>query len=505
MNKKRICVIGGGPSGLVTVKELSNYHFDIVCYESRSEYGGVFKNVKEGGKSYDSLLLTVSNYFMAFSDFMPEGEERTYWTATEYRTYLKRYIDHFDISKYIQYSTEVIDVNDSNSKEITVTISQHGMTKTETFDHVIICSGVNKEPFIPAIKGLQDFNGEIIHSSKYINADYFKGKKVVCVGIGESGADIVHEISEVTNCQVVVRDYPNVVPRWIHGFTNDSFTSTCYYTLGKKGIDAFMKTKALYYLNNNMEDKSEVLIQTWISKRDSFIGKFLTKSDRFIKNIVDGKLQLRKGKIAQIEGNTITLDSGEVTTADCIVFNTGYSSTSFSSFFVKEDFSNPRKLFKHCIHPEYGDRISLVGWARPTQGGWPACSEMQARYISKLLSGEIQLKNREVMQETIKQDTHYYKDYFSYSNHIDSLINYPKFMQDLADLIGCNYKKIQLTDLKLSFKLFFGSHLSCFYRLDTANYKEKARKIIKSLPIAYSWRRIFVLLWFNLRYNLLKK
>lgn len=505
MNKKRICVIGGGPSGLVTVKELSKYDFDIVCYEARKEYGGVFKNIREGGQSYDSLLLTVSNYFMAFSDFLPEQEERRYWTADEYRAYLKKYIDHFEISKYIQYSSEVIGVEDVNGKETAVTIFQHGIKKTEHFDHVIICSGVNKDPFIPQIKGLQDFKGEVVHSSNYENADYFKGKKVVCVGIGESGADIVHEISEVTECEVVVRDYPNVVPRWINGFTNDSFTSTCYYTLGKKGIDAFMKTKAQYYLKNKSADKSEILIQTWISERDSFIGKFLTKSDRFIKNIVDGKLQLTKGKIAKIDGNNLFLDSGEVTSAECIVFNTGYDKSAFGNFFFKEDFSNPRKLFKHCIHPDYGLRVSLVGWARPTQGGWPACSEMQARYISKLLSGEVQLKERTVMQEIIKQDLEYYKEYFSYSSHIESLINYPKFMQDLAELIGCNYNKIQWTDWKLSFKLFFGSHLSCFYRLNTPNYKTKARKIIKALPVAYSWRRIFILLLFNLRYNFLKK
>jgi len=505
MNKKRICVIGGGPSGLVTVKELSNYDFDIICYESKSDYGGMFRSVKEGGKSYDSLLLTVSNYFMAFSDFMPEGEARTYWTATEYRAYLKRYIDHFDIAKYIQYSTEVVEVTDKNGIEVEVKVVQNGMETTVTFDHVIVCSGVNRDPFIPNIKGLQEFKGEVVHSSTYINADRFAGKNVICIGLGESGADIAHEISEVTPCEVLVRDYPNVVPRWINGFTNDSYTANCYYSLGKKGIDAFMKAKAAYYLNMKIGNEGELLVQSWIKERDSFIGKFLTKSDRFVNNVVTGKLKLTKGKIAHIEGNTITLESGEVRTADCIVFNTGYDKSLFDNFFFKKDFSNPRKLFKHSIHPDHGTRISLVGWARPTQGGWPACSEMQARYLAKLLSGEIQLTDKEVMQEIISEDYNYYKNYFSYSNHIDCLVCYPKFMQDYAKLIGCNYKKFYWNDLALSFKLFYGSHLSCFYRLGAANYKEKAKEIIKSLPVAYSWRRMFVLLWFNVRYNLLKK
>ena len=43
-SKKRVCIIGAGPSGLVALKEFSKNTevFDIVCFEQASDLGGVW-------------------------------------------------------------------------------------------------------------------------------------------------------------------------------------------------------------------------------------------------------------------------------------------------------------------------------------------------------------------------------------------------------------------------------------------------------------------------------
>ena len=38
----KICVIGAGLSGLVTIKELKEAGQDVVCYEQTAQTGGVF-------------------------------------------------------------------------------------------------------------------------------------------------------------------------------------------------------------------------------------------------------------------------------------------------------------------------------------------------------------------------------------------------------------------------------------------------------------------------------
>lgn len=497
MNTK-VCVIGAGPSGLVMIKELLDQGIDVKCFESFDSIGGAFRSIEKGGRSYDSVKLTVSNYFMAYSDFMPkEGEDRRYWSVSEYRKYLLKYMDHFNLGEHIYLSHKVISSKIEDDK-VVIDIVHKENKFTETFDHMIICTGSNFIPKRPNIAYEEKYKGVIYHSSQYVNADEFKGKDVLCIGLGESGADIVHEIGQVANsCEVIVRDFPNVIPRWINGSTNDSYTTTLFYTLKKKGIDSFMKFKSWYYLNfdKNIDD-TERLIQEWVAGRKSFMGKFFTKTDVFVKDILEGRVKLTKDKLKYFsESGLVTENRGEIN-ADVIIFNTGYK-TSFEEYSFGKYFENPRNLFKHMIHPKFGNRIGLIGWARPSQGGLPACSEMQARYMALLISGVNPLPEQKEMEASILKDIKYYDRFFDDSKNIKSLICYHKFMTDMGALIGCKPKLFHIKDFTLTKKLFFGSHISAFYRL---NENPKTKEIVKSLPIVYTKRRAMVLVLFILLY-----
>ena len=77
MSQKNICVVGAGPAGLTTIKQLLDEGHKVTCFEKNDNIGGVFKS----GNSYDTLRLTVSNYFMAYSDFMPLSEHLKIWSG----------------------------------------------------------------------------------------------------------------------------------------------------------------------------------------------------------------------------------------------------------------------------------------------------------------------------------------------------------------------------------------------------------------------------------------
>lgn len=495
--KKKVCVIGAGPSGLVMIKELLNKNVDVHCYESFNSVGGAFRSIEKGGRSYDSVKLTVSNYFMAYSDLMPiEGEKREYWSVAEYRDYLMRYIDKYDLLKHIHFSHQVVS-SSINDGKVVVNIANKRDEFTEIFDHLVICTGSNFKPKYPDLMYKNEYEGEIIHSSEYKNANEFKDKNVVCVGLGESGADVIHEIGQVANeCSVLVRDYPNVIPRYINGFTNDSFTTSFFYALKKKGIDSFMRLKSWYYLNFDKSlSEPERLIQKWIGKRKSFMGKFFTKTDVFVEDVLEGRVKLIKDEVKHFSKSGLISENRGELKADYIVFNTGYK-TSFEEYTFGKDFENPRNLYKQMIHPEYGNLISIVGWARPSQGGLPACSEMQARYMALLISNDMNLPTKEKMIDAIRNDTNFYEKYFEASIKLKSLVCYHRFMTDMGKLIGCRPKLMHLKDFALTRKLIFGSHIPAFYRLQETD----SRKVIKSLPIAYSKRRALVLLAFIIFY-----
>lgn len=109
---KTICVIGAGPSGLCTLKELLEEGHTVKCFEKYSKEGGAFYRSLNKGGVYDSTILTISNYHMAFSSLPPEqGEGRRFWTNDEYSTYLRRFANHFSLFEHIHFNTEVIKVS----------------------------------------------------------------------------------------------------------------------------------------------------------------------------------------------------------------------------------------------------------------------------------------------------------------------------------------------------------------------------------------------------------
>lgn len=61
-------------------------------------------------------------------------------------------------------------------------------------DPVPVCAADVGWSLLP---GIQKFRGRYLHSWEYKHPDAFAGKRVVVIGIGNSGADVAGEISRV--------------------------------------------------------------------------------------------------------------------------------------------------------------------------------------------------------------------------------------------------------------------------------------------------------------------
>ncbi len=180
----RVLVVGAGLSGLVALKELLAAGLDAVCFEAGRDIGGVFAD----GGSYEPLLLTVSNYFMAYSDFMPLDEELRFWTSVEYKAYLDRYAGRSGLPARIRFETPVTGIRRLSAGWEVEYGGPDGETVTEHFTHVAVCSGQFQTPRIPRIPGLESFPGIQLHSSDYhgpTDLEALRGKRVLCLGLGE--------------------------------------------------------------------------------------------------------------------------------------------------------------------------------------------------------------------------------------------------------------------------------------------------------------------------------
>ena len=140
------------------------------------------------------------------------------------------------------------------------------------------------------------------------------------------------------------------------------------------------------------------------------------------------------------------------------------------------------------FHPDLEDdaSFSFVGWLRPAEGGVPALSEMQARYLASVLSGETSLPSD--MRARAAAEAQEEAERFHIVPHLDTLCHYPTMMERIAELVGCkpNLLWILLTDPILWYKLWFGSHQSAVYRLcGPGACPDKARTLISRLKVAW--------------------
>ncbi|RWX68889.1 NAD(P)/FAD-dependent oxidoreductase [Mesorhizobium sp. M4B.F.Ca.ET.089.01.1.1] len=83
--------------------------------------------------------------------------------------------------------------------------------------HVVIATGRDRHPFIPAWKGMKDFAGRIVHSADFGAAKDYEDKTVLVVGAGNSGFDALNHLSGVKTGQMwlAARNGPSLLPKRI--------------------------------------------------------------------------------------------------------------------------------------------------------------------------------------------------------------------------------------------------------------------------------------------------
>ncbi len=82
---------------------------------------------------------------------------------------------------------------------------------------LVSATGTTGNPFIPEYPNQNSFLGEQIHSVNYKNPDNLKGKNILIIGGGNSGSQILAEVSKVANTKWVTPKEPQFLPDDIDG------------------------------------------------------------------------------------------------------------------------------------------------------------------------------------------------------------------------------------------------------------------------------------------------
>lgn len=477
-------VIGAGPGGLVCTKELLEQGLhDSVCLEQSSDLGGVFAN------TYDNLVLTSSATMSMFSDFwIGDGNQHVSWTKREAVDYWKRYAKHFGILENIRFNSKVVAVIPQESEGWQIQLESGEILFSK---RVALAIGNNAIPSYPAWK---DFltDVEYSHSREYRNADRFVDKNVLVVGGGESGSDIALEASRVANnCWVSLRSSTGwVTPRKRGSYSADIATHRGVWGLPRDYGMAL--SKAIYQAELNHKDPvhdAAAELNNRVTARKGVWGTYGTKTFSLPKAIVHHDCKV-VSEIITVEdgGRTLHTPNGEtLRDIDTIVFSTGYKNyVSFLPEELKE--TDPRSLYKHMFHPKYRDKIAWIGWARPGFGSQFPIMEMQARLFALICKGERTLPVPAEMEKMTCVDRVAYLDQFEHNAHrVRSLVDYHRYMDDLARLIKCEPPLWEYFFLhfRIWLRMVYGATQATQFRLRGPGSKVSlAQEMLRKLPVS---------------------
>lgn len=375
----KIAVIGAGPSGITTIKNLVEAGYkNVTCFEMNDQVGGnwVYSETEGHSSVFKTTHIISSRKFSEYSDFPMPSSYPDYPSQQELLQYFNDYVDHFQIRPYIQFNSRVSSASLTNN-QWTITLEDQ---RKDHFDLLIVCNGHHWDPRIPSYPG--HFSGEILHSHSFKNNQKFSGKKVLVVGGGNSACDIAVEISRVAKkTSISMRRGYHFIPKFIMGMPSDTFYSKTLWI--PKRIRLFLQKLVLRLVQGKYENYG---LQT---PDHDILETHATVNSELLYFIKHGKIK-PKVNIQSFKNNQVVFEDGAQEKFDTIIYATGYKITfPFFETKVIDYENNPVELYNYCFHPQIHN-LMFVGLLQPLGCIWPL-ADLQAQQIVHFLNGKWKL------------------------------------------------------------------------------------------------------------------
>jgi putative flavoprotein involved in K+ transport len=212
MSKRDAAVIGAGPAGLAAAAMLRRRGVDAVVIDRADAVGASWRG------HYDRLHLHTVRWLSHLPGLrIPRSHGR--WVPRDgVIEYLEDYAQHHALDLMLETEVRGLSRSDGGSGWV---LSLSGERQLEV-GAVVVATGYNNTPRMPEYPGTEGFTGELVHASRYRNASPYRGRDVLVVGSGNTGAEIAVDLVEggARRVRLAVRTPPNIMRRQVAGTPN---------------------------------------------------------------------------------------------------------------------------------------------------------------------------------------------------------------------------------------------------------------------------------------------
>ncbi len=200
-------VIGAGVTGLYMLYRLRELGVDAKIYEGGSGIGGTWFWNRYPGARFDSESYS---YGYGFSEeLLQEWDWKEHFSGQpENERYLNFFADKFDLRPHITLNAWIDAAKyDEESGTWEVTCSDGRRARTR---HLVACVGILSATHMPDIPGIDSFQGESFHTSRWpLEPVDLTGKRVGVIGTGATAVQLIPEVAKMAGHLTVFQRTPN--------------------------------------------------------------------------------------------------------------------------------------------------------------------------------------------------------------------------------------------------------------------------------------------------------
>jgi cation diffusion facilitator CzcD-associated flavoprotein CzcO len=337
-----VLIIGAGQAGLALGARLTQLNVSTLIVDREERVGDNWRN------RYHSLTL----HNEICTNHLPYIPFPSTWPVYIPKDMLANFLEFYAMSMELNVwtaSTFLSGEYDSTVKRWTVRIRRaNGAVRILKPSHVVMAVGVSGVPNLPKFAGIDEFTGQLAHSSGATDHLDVAGKSALVVGAGTSAHDIAHDLhvrgADVTLLQRSSTTVVGLDPASMRAYSiyreNEGVRPIEETDLMSASIPFDLVRQLHGPLSRQMAEDDKALLDGLRSvgfmldngeDDTGFFMKLLRYLGGYYINvgasnlIIDGKIKLKSGvQIDRLKRKDVEFSDGTSTSADILVMATGY-------------------------------------------------------------------------------------------------------------------------------------------------------------------------------------